>query len=318
MDLSPTLMRAAGPYAIIVLALNLAAVAQSRDNLDGVQVDHPAGPIVALEEFGLQRSLTIAAIQLAFAIYLLWAARRRSPGVMALTGLVTGLYEIGLLCLHWFNPIAAFPIQGFASPPFVGLDPPWYYPALSLVLLAAAVTQLVALVLAIRSSDWRLVGRGSLLLLGPLLAVTAYAVLNLVAIQLATEPRTPTDIFGLPWTESSRDSLIRRAEETTVLLGRWLLPLTLIALPLSWLGWRMLRRGVTSAMMVPTCMLSVPYLAFLGLFTWLQPLSNEMNYDDQTGYIDQSPAWHPIALVVLLVIAIAAQATGLARTSKST
>lgn len=310
-------MRTAGPYALTVLALNLLAVTQARDNLDGVRVDDPAGPVVALEEFGLQRSLTIAAVQVAFAGYFFWAARRRSPGVMAVTGLVTGFYLIGPLLVAAFSPIATFPIRG-SGPPFDRLDPTWYVPALILVVWAAVITQLVALVLAIRSSDWRLSGRGPrLLIFGPLLAVAAYVVINLVAIYLATEPRTPTDVFGSSWTESSRYGLVSRARETVRLLGALMIPLAATALTASLLGWRMRRRGVTPGTLVPLCLLSVPYLAFLGLITWWHPLSGELNYDDQASYIFQNPPWHPIALVALCTIAVVAQATALVRTSKS-
>lgn len=311
-------MRTAGPYAITVLAINLVAVAQARDNVDGLRVDHPAGPVVALEEFGLQRSLIIAAVQGAFAVYFLWAARRRSPGVLAVTGLVTGLYLIGSLPMGSLNPIISFPSTGSSSPPFVRLDPTWYYPSLQLVVWAAVITQLVALVLAIRSSHWRLGHRGPrLLVFGPLLAVAAYAAINLVAIYLAMEPRTPTDVFGSSWTDSSRYGLVSRARETVKLLGYLMIPLGATALVACLFGWRMRRRGVTPGTLVPLCLFSVPYLAFLGLFTWWHPLSKELNYDDQAGYIFQNPPWHPIALVALCVLAVVAQATALVRTSKS-
>ncbi|GAA4044585.1 hypothetical protein GCM10022248_09010 [Nonomuraea soli] len=313
------LMRAAGPYTLVVLGLNVAAVLQTRGNLDGVTVGHPAGPVAALEEFGVQRSLVIAAVQAGFAGFFLWAARRRSPAVLAATGAVTGLYWAGLLLVRWFNPVSDLPVEGFSSPPFERLEPGWYLPSLTVVLWAAAATQLAAVVLAVRGSSWREGGQGSrLLVAGPILAVAAYAVVNLVAIRLATEPRTPADVFGSPWNDASRSSLVRRAWESAGLLGRWLLLVGAAALPVVVLGRRMLRRGVTPGRLVTALLFSVPYLLLLALFTWLHPLSDQMNYDDQSGYIQQSPVWHPAALVVVCVAAVAVQAVALVRATPRT
>ncbi|MFI6477631.1 hypothetical protein ACIBH1_06860 [Nonomuraea sp. NPDC050663] len=313
-DRAALLMRAAGPYALVVLGLDVAAVLQARGNLAGVQVGHPAGPVAAMEEFGVQRSLVIAAVQAGFAIFFLWAARRRSPAALAATGVVTGLYWAGLLLVRWFNPISDFPMGGFSSPPFERLEPGWYLPSLTFVLWAAAVTQLAAVALAMREGSWQEGGRGSrLLVAGPILAVAAYAVVNLVAIRLATEPRTPTDVFGAPWNDSSRSWLVRRAWESAGLLGRWLLLIGATALPVVALGWRMRRRGVTPGRLVPAWLFSAPYLLVLALFTWLHPMSGEMNYDDQAGYIYQNPPWHPVALVVVCVAAVAVQVVALVR-----
>ncbi|WP_141704141.1 hypothetical protein [Planobispora rosea] len=172
------LLHSVFPYGLAVTAIILIAATQTHTAMQEipVTVNDDAVP-AALHQFGPFVSGRVLSVALFFGLSALvfatlavklraaWnrvpdslGARRRSPLISPLTGLSGLAYLAGLVLTYLRDPVRDYRDQpvalddGLTAMPFdMGATAPgWYLPALAVTLLAAAVTQGVAVVLVVR------------------------------------------------------------------------------------------------------------------------------------------------------------------------
>lgn len=318
------LLLSALPAGLLVTVIDLLAFSRTKARLPdarpSVNADSVEPALAEFAEFGPHRITLVAGFfavaTLVFAA-LAWTVRRgafRWPaGLLVAAGTLTAIYLVGLFLVYTRDPVHDFsgqyvetPEGGLAGIPWAmdTVSPGWYGPALSAVVIAAAVGAVAGCVLLARAgtSSW-IAGRGGfeisvrghragtlMLMAMPALAVL-YAAVNLAAITAAAHGgnESVAEAAGI-----SRGIGFAVTAILTVVAAGW----TIIGV--------CLRHGrAWPGAMTAAGALLVVHLLVLRVGWDYQPLGPDAFADDQSGLLENRPPWHAPVLAVVLGLAAA-------------
>ena len=325
------LLLASLPAGLLVMLIGLLGYVRTKAALPHtppeVNVEYLPYAMEAFADFAPRRIMLIAgffaAATLVFAA-LARAVRRgafRWPAQLLLAaGALTAVYLAGLVAVLAHDPVHAFSEQNYEVPDVDALarspwdmgavSPGWYFPALSVALIAAAAAPVAACVLLTRlaATSWipgagtgaiseRGDLTGALLLVSTPALVVLHLVVNRVAIEAAARAGGDYAMESAP-----------TAASATYLVTAYL---AIVAVGWAVVGFRLPNWRASPGVLPLAGALLVVHLLTLWLAWYYQPLGSASFADDQSGLLDNRPSWHAPALAVFIALAAAWPITAL-------